>query len=80
MSTSPQRIEMSLAEAYRRRDEIKQIGKGIYFRSDTAQTSYPLDFVEQSRRKPNWYVVMLQRTDDYSSAFSLPGDVIVLVE
>ncbi len=72
--------EMSLAEAYRRREEIKRCGKAIYFRADTADELYPLDFVETPHRKPNWYTVMLKRTDEYSSAFSLPGDVIVRVE
>ncbi len=75
-----QKYEMSLAEAYRRREEIKRIGKGIYFRADTADEMYPLEFVERPQRKPNWYMVMLKREGDHSSAFSLPGDVIVLVE
>ncbi len=75
-----EKLEMSLAEAYRRREEIKRIGKTIYFRADTAEDSYPLDFVDISHRKPNWYMVMLKRADEHSSAFSLPGDVIVLVE
>ncbi len=72
--------EMSLAEAYRRREEIKQIGKTIYFRADTADELYPLDFVDLPQRKPNWYMVTLKRDDDYSSAFSLPGDVTVTVQ
>ncbi len=74
-----QTTEMSLAEAYRRRAEIKRIGKCIYFRADTAEDLYPLDFVETPRRKPNWYMVLLTREGDHSSAFSLPGDVIVLI-
>ncbi len=74
-----QKSEMSLAEAYRRRDEIREIGKAIYFRADTADELYPLDFIDKPQRKPNWYMVILKRADDSPSAFSLPGDVTVLV-
>ncbi len=74
------KAEMRLAEAYRRREEIRRSGKAIYFRTDTADKLYPLEFLEKPHRKPNWYMVTLKRAEGHSSAFSLSGDVMVLVE
>jgi hypothetical protein len=71
--------EMSLSEAFRRRDEIKQAGRAVYFSSGPGEESYEIDIVEKSHNKPNWYVVTLKRDDDHATALNLPGEMIVTV-
>lgn len=71
---------MSLAEAFRRRDEIKQAGRAIYFSGSPGEELYEIEIVEQSHNKPNWYVVTLKREDDHSTALNLPGEMMVSVK
>jgi hypothetical protein len=72
--------EMSLAEVFRRHEEIKEAGQAVYFKGNTADELYQIDFVEPSPNKANWYVVSLKRDDDHATSLNLPGEMIVTVK
>jgi hypothetical protein len=72
--------EMSLAEAFRRRDEITQAGRAVYMAGTSDEESYQIEFVAPSHNRPNWYVVTLKRDDDHATSLNLPGEMKVTVK
>ena len=74
------KTEMTLAEAFRRRDEIKQAGRAVYFSGSPGEELYEIQFIDLSHKKPNWYIVTLQRDDDHGTSLNLPGEMIVTVK
>ncbi len=72
--------QMTLAEAFRRRDEIKEAGRSVYFSGSPGEELYEIELVDRSHNKPNWYVVMLRREDEHATSLNLPGEMMVNVK
>jgi hypothetical protein len=56
------------------------MGQAIYFQGDADDEYYEISFVEKPERRPGWYLVTMKRSDGYTTSFSLPGQVKVMVK
>ncbi|GEM_PF-5453850 len=72
--------KISLSEAFARRSQIKAMGQAIYFQGDADDEYYEISFVDKPERRPGWYLVTMKRSDGYTTSFSLPGQVKVMVK
>ena len=72
--------KLPLSEAYIRRTQIQATGQRIYFKGDDDDDFFEIAFVEKPGRRPGWYQVTMKQDDGYSTSFSLPGQVVVIVK